>query len=139
GARNESSVLFSLSALTSAASASKPSVSQPSSPGVTEDSGLIDLKALTAAASSVGDNPLAPAPGLGAPAPLGAAPLGVAPLGVAPLGAAPLGGVTTAMDMAMPPQPKNRNGLFIGGGIVVAAVPVTLILQLNGSKEQPVA
>lgn len=134
GARNESSVLFSLSALTSAASSSKPAVSQPSSPGVTEDSGLIDLKALTAAASTVGDSPLGPPPGIGA-----AAPLGGAPLGMAPLGGVPMGGVTTAMDMSMPPQPKNKNGLFIAGGIVVAAVAVTLIIQLTGSKEEPIA
>lgn len=135
GARNESSVLFSLSALTSAASNSKPSVAAPSSPGVTEDSGLIDLKALTAAAASVGDSPLGPSPGLGAPSPLGGAPLGMAPLG----GGMPLGGVATAMDISMPQaQGKSRNGLFIAGGIVVAAVAVTLIIQLTGGKE-PVA
>lgn len=140
GARNESSVLFSLSALTSAASNSKPSVSQPSSPGVTEDSGLIDLKALTAAASSVGDSPLAPQPGA-SPSPLGGAPLGGAPLGVSPLGGGmPLGGVATAMDISVPQnQGKNKTGLFIAGGIVVAAVAVTLIIQLTGGAKEEAA
>src|SRR5690606_5570264 len=144
GARNESSVLFSLSALTSAASNPKPSVA-PSSPGVTEDSGLIDLKALTAAAASVGDSPLAPQPGV-PPAPLGAAPLGGAPLGGAPLGVAPLGGgmpvggAATALALPMPPnQGKTRTGRCIAGGLVAAAVAVTLISQLTGGSKDDAA
>ena len=63
GARNESSVLFSLSALTSASSpvaASRPA-SRPitSSSASRDDSGLIDLKALTAAATKSEAAPLA--------------------------------------------------------------------------------
>ncbi len=144
GARNESSVLFSLSALTSATS--RPSGPPPSAT-TSEDSGLIDLKALTSAAEAhPATSPLAPPPGLGGGAPLGAgAPLGGAPLGVSPFGAAaPFGaaspyggmGVAPAVDLSIPQQPaKNRTGLFIGGGIVVAAVAVTLILQLTGKSE----
>ncbi|HEY3257025.1 MAG TPA: DUF4339 domain-containing protein, partial [Polyangiaceae bacterium] len=55
GARNESSVLFSLSALTSASSpvaASRPAPRPSASSSASrDDSGLIDLKALTAAAT----------------------------------------------------------------------------------------
>ena len=136
GARNESSVLFSLSALTSAAATTKPSqtgssrASQASSPGGAsrDDSGLIDLKALTAAAvKSDGGGalggmaapamaPLAPSP-LGAPIPLGA------PLGLG----SPLGGV--AGDLA-PPQ-KSKTGLFIAIGIVAAAVIVAVAFILR--------
>ncbi len=143
GARNESSVLFSLSALTSASGASRPSGPPPSA--TSEDSGLIDLKALTSAAEAhPATSPLA-APGLPGGAPLGASPLGSAPLGGAPFGAAPFGapspfgmGVAPAVDLSIPqPPPKNRTGLFIGGGIVVAAVLVTLILQLTGKSEVP--
>src|SRR6185503_4442172 len=69
GTRNESSVLFSLSALTSAATAPKPS--SPSRATATtaasrEDSGLIDLKALTAAAVKAdGAGAAAAAPAMG--------------------------------------------------------------------------
>jgi len=131
GARNESSVLFSLSALTSAAqkpapaTASKPTASVASSSASTsassamkEDSGLIDLKALTAAAKPEAEAPMI------APAPLG---LG-APLGFhsPPLGA----GVSAQMiDAPLMPPPKNRTGLFIGAGIAVAVIGAALILR----------
>lgn len=140
GARNESSVLFSLSALTSAAASAKPSgggldgLATSSSSSSKEDSGLIDLKALTAAAAA-SEQHQAPAPiGLGlAPAPLGG--VGAAPLGLA----APLGGPTTAAAMAFDPGPmpqqKNRTGLYIAAGIVIAAVAVALIVV--SSKEEP--
>jgi predicted Zn finger-like uncharacterized protein len=135
GARNESSVLFSLSALTSA---SKPSQtgSRSSSSGVNlggatnasrEDSGLIDLKALTAAAVKT-ESAAAGGGGGGfaapAMAPLAASPLGVAaPLGLgSPMGSG-LGG-----DIA---PAKSKTGLFIAIGIVVAAVIVALALILR--------
>jgi predicted Zn finger-like uncharacterized protein len=127
GARNESSVLFSLSALTSAAATSKPSTpsraAAPSAPGNAsrDDSGLIDLKALTAAAmKSDGGGSLG---GVTAPpiVPLSPSPLG-APLGLgSPLGS-PLGGV--AGDLA-PPQ-KSKTGLFIAIGLVAAALIVAV-------------
>jgi len=130
GARNESSVLFSLSALTSA---SKPSATGTrSGSGINlgaaggasrEDSGLIDLKALTAAAVKAE----APSGGFVAPAlaPLSASPLGVA----APLGlGSPIGGGLSA-DLG--PPAKSKTGLFIAIGIVVAAVIVALAVILK--------
>ncbi len=129
GARNESSVLFSLSALTSAAGNSKPSLapSAPISEG-NDDSGLIDLKALTATAEA---RPMAPAMPA-APAPLGFGGGLTAPLGT-PGGASPYG-----LNPSLPPQQaKNSTGLFIAGGIVVAAVVVALIVVLGGKEEPP--
>jgi predicted Zn finger-like uncharacterized protein len=134
GSRNESSVLFSLSALTSAA---KPSGTGSRSSGINlasagnasrEDSGLIDLKALTAAA--VKQEPSGSG-GLSAPAvaPLAAAPLGVA----APLGlGSPIGGSLAGAELGAPQ--KSKTGLFIAIGIVVAAVIVALAVIL---KPQP--
>jgi predicted Zn finger-like uncharacterized protein len=83
GARNESSVLFSLSALTGTAGPTSSSSAAPKRGR--DDSGLIDLHALTAAAEAAG-------PGGGFSAPSGA--FGASPLISAPLGsgAAPLGG-----------------------------------------------
>jgi predicted Zn finger-like uncharacterized protein len=145
GARNESSVLFSLSALTSAATTSKPSTpsraSSASLSGVSgsssrDDSGLIDLKALTAAAvKSDGGSTAGGIAGLGgggfAPAPI--APLGSSPI-VAPLGfGAPLGGGLVAGDLAVPQ--KSKTGLYIAIGLVVAAVIVAVAFIL---RPQPV-
>ncbi|HKY37104.1 MAG TPA: zinc-ribbon domain-containing protein [Polyangiaceae bacterium] len=138
GARNESSVLFSLSALTSAASrpSSRPvaPVAAPSGAATREDSGLIDLKALTAAATK-SEATAAPA--------LAAAPLGISPLAAAPLGmAAPLGGGglgAQAVDYGMP-QAKNKTGLYIGGGLAVAAVAaVAIVFMLRPPPPPPAA
>jgi predicted Zn finger-like uncharacterized protein len=138
GARNESSVLFSLSALTSASAPSNRSVSSPvrSSSGAStasrDDSGLIDLKALTAAAvKSDGAGPLP----LSAPAlsPLAASPLGVA----APLGlGSPLGGGLVSGDLG--PAQKSKTGLFIAIAIVAAAVIVALAVILKPAPPPPV-
>ena len=144
GARNESSVLFSLSALTAAAkpapaataaaasslssslTASRPSAATKDD----DDSGLIDLKALTAAAAkSEHENP---APMLGAP------PLGVAPLGLAPLGGYG-GGVEAQASPLMMPQQKNRTGLFIGAGIAIAAVVIAIAFILRPAPPPPEA
>ncbi len=125
GARNESSVLFSLSALT--ASDAKPETGGGGGGAKTsEDSGLIDLAALTASAER-GDSAQS--------VDLGAAPLAAAPL-VSPLGAAPLTGGTTSPlgDMGQPPPSGSKNGLFIGGGIAIAAVVAGLVFLL---KEEP--
>ncbi len=134
GARNESSVLFSLSALT-ATTKSKTSVVPTASASVTsamDDSGLIDLKALASQASSAES----------ASSPLGAAPLGMAPLGGlgAPLGGAPFGGgpsPLTAADLA--PPPKSKTGLFIGGGIALAALIVVIAMALRPEPPPPPA
>jgi predicted Zn finger-like uncharacterized protein len=123
GARNESSVLFSLSALTSAASrpSSRPvAMAAPSGAATREDSGLIDLKALTAAATkSEAAAPVIPT------APL-ISPLAASPLGIAsPLGAGSGLGAQAA-DFGGSPA-KSKNGLYIGGGIAVAAIAAVAI------------
>ncbi len=136
GARNESSVLFSLSALTASAKPSTPSASASTASSLgsmssgmgssgsgtktKEDSGLIDLKALTAAAE-----PAAAAPMMG-PSPLGMAP----PLGLAP----PIGGVEAQIPM---PQQRSRTGLYIGGGIAVAAVAIAVAIVVTSMKPPP--
>jgi predicted Zn finger-like uncharacterized protein len=139
GARNESSVLFSLSALTSASSPTKSSAGPsrvssggPSTTASRDDSGLIDLKALTAAA--VKSDGAAPPP-LASPAlsPLAASPLGVA----APLGlGSPLGGGLVSGDYGSPQ--KSKTGLFIAIGIVSAAVIIALALILKPAPPPPV-
>jgi predicted Zn finger-like uncharacterized protein len=139
GARNESSVLFSLSALTSAAATTKPSSpslgSRASAPTPSassasrDDSGLIDLKALTAAAvksEGAGANPLGGMMGAPAIAPLAPSPLG-APLGLgSPLG----GGLGGVVGEIAPPQ-KSKTGLFIAIGLVAAAVIVAVAFILR--------
>jgi predicted Zn finger-like uncharacterized protein len=139
GARNESSVLFSLSALTSAASrpSSRPvaPITAPTGAATREDSGLIDLKALTAAATKSDTS---------AAAPLAAAPL-ISPLAAPPLGiASPLGG---GLGLGAPaadygaygaPQAKNKTGLYIGGGIAVAAIAaVAIVFMLRPPPPPP--
>lgn len=127
GARNESSVLFSLSALT-AAKDSAPSPSQFSAPsGTREDSGLIDLKALTAQADAAAA-PVAPL----APAPLGFAP----PLGGSPLGSPAMDGML-ASPTAMP-EKKSKMGLFIGGGVLLGCVVIAgAIIATSGKEPAP--
>jgi predicted Zn finger-like uncharacterized protein len=77
GARNESSVLFSLSALTGSTESASTSSGGKGGRKTSEDSGLIDLTALTAAEANAG--------GLGASA---------SAYGASPLISAPLGGVS---------------------------------------------
>lgn len=132
GARNESSVLFSLSALTSSAAAPGPSTAAAASTvgsgaATKEDSGLIDLKALTAAADAPAQTPIAQL----TPAPLGMAP----PLGFAP----PLGGGVEAQIMAPMPQQKSRTGLFIGGGIAFAAIAIAVAIVVVSKGTPPPA
>ena len=126
GARNESSVLFSLSALTSAskpsATGTRSSVAATSSAS-REDSGLIDLKALTAAAVKAEPGS---GGGLGAPA---IAPLATAPLGVAsPLG---LGSPIAVGGLSAEAPAKSKTGLFLAIAIVAAAVIVALAVILK--------
>ena len=135
GARNESSVLFSLSALTSAASRPSsrpvaPIATAPSGAATREDSGLIDLKALTAAATK--------SEAMAAPA-MPTAPL-ISPLSASPLGiASPLGGGlgSQATDYGAP-QAKSNTGLFIFAGIAVAAVAaVAIVFMLRPPPPAP--
>lgn len=121
GARNESSVLFSLSALT--ASGPLPTTRSTASAADTkgEDSGLIDLKALTSAAGSLPPpNPLA----------LGAAPLGMA---------APLGGMTApalAADGPMQRGGGSKTGIYIAGALALGlALIAGAIVMTSGNRE----
>ncbi|HEX4335997.1 MAG TPA: GYF domain-containing protein [Polyangiaceae bacterium] len=122
GARNESSVLFSLSALT--ASGPMPTAPRSTASAVDykgEDSGLIDLKALTSAAGSLPPpNPLA----------LGAAPLGMA---------APLGGMTAPALAVEGPSHRgggSKTGIYIGGALVlVGALIAGAIVMTAGNRD----
>lgn len=127
GARNESSVLFSLSALTASAgsSATAPTKSSTSlSENKVDDSGLIDLKALTSSVSNQG--------------PVGPLGLGTAPLGMA----APLGGITapavTTDEHAMRPQ-GSKTGLYIAGALVLVGALIAGAIVFTSSKEAPAA
>lgn len=140
GARNESSVLFSLSALTQSApkpSGPAPTTATANKPAATtnsgnnrEDSGLIDLRALTAAA---------PAQAQPAAEPLMNSPLGVSPLGVSPLGlASPLGGgVESHVGPLGPPAKSSKTGLFVGVGIVIAALVIAVAFIMRPSDPPP--
>lgn len=134
GARNESSVLFSLSALTSSASTSRPSVPAPAaSPGGNnDDSGLIDLRALTAAAEATAHVPNV-VPARPIQMPLAAAPLG----GGSPLGSSPLGAGLGIPSI--PPQAAkgNNNVLIIGGFLFAGIVAAAAIMTLGGKDEEP--
>lgn len=150
GARNESSVLFSLSALTASAkpsstsASSQGSLSSTSSSTSKEDSGLIDLKALTtqAADTSAASNTV----GLMAPSPLGGFGGGVgAPLGGFGGGiGAPLGGgmsqglpaVSSLGDISYP-QKKSRVGLYILGAAGIVAIAIVAGLALQPAEVPP--
>jgi len=134
GARNESSVLFSLAALTASAKPSTTSTRPLSSARTKrDDSGLIDLKALTAQAEQASESQaspgLTPIPLAGLGAPLGGG-LG-APLGGGQ-GANPFAAAASLGDIAYPQQ-RSRMGLFIGGGIAVAALIIGLAIALRPS------
>ncbi len=142
GARNESSVLFSLSALTqSAAKPSGPVAPAATKPVATnsgntrEDSGLIDLRALTAAAPAQAQPAAEPLMN----SPLGMSPLGVSPLGPSPLGiSAPLGGGVEAHVGPLGPTGKSsKTGLFVGAGIVIAALVIAVAFILKPSDSPP--
>jgi hypothetical protein len=121
GARNESSVLFSLSALTASGQGPIAATrsSSPASEAKGEDSGLIDLKALTSAAGSLPPpNPLS---------------LGTAPLGMA----APLGGMTApaiSVDGPMPRGGGSKTGLYIAGALVVVGALIAGAIVMTGGN-----
>ncbi len=110
GQREENSMLFSLSALTAKVGSSASSA--PSAPRATtardrEDSGIIDLKALAAAAAS--------------PQPAAASSM-LPDMGLFPLGAPPVSAPIAAPPVVSPslPPAKNKTPIFIGIGAVVA-------------------
>ncbi len=132
GARNESSVLFSLSALTASATTSSPPAARSSysaglDPNGKDDSGIIDLKALTSAVSAQS-----------APNPLTLGSLGGAPLGLG----APLGGIT-APALSADSGAKStgsKTGLYIAGALVVVGALIAGAIVFTSNKEPlPVA
>lgn len=139
GARNESSVLFSLSALTSSAKSSKPTQSPaaavmtaPAKASVSsasvddDDSGLIDLKALSNAAAAA-DRP---------PTDILSAPLMPSPLGAPPLGmAAPLA-IDSSIDTSMPQQ-KSKTGIIAALILAIAAVIIAAMFMLRPASPPP--
>jgi predicted Zn finger-like uncharacterized protein len=130
GARNESSVLFSLSALTGSASTTTAAAAPAGGPAPkkrNDDSGLIDLQALTAA-----DTAGASAGGFGAaPNAFGASPLISAPLGG--VSGPALGG---GMGAGYGGRSGSRWGLIAAALLLaVAMVGGTLVFMKSGSSE----
>ena len=135
GGRNESSVLFSLSALTSAAQNTRPST-RPAAPASTnDDSGLIDLKALTAAAMKSDASSGASGVAVQAMPTLGAMP----PLGVtSPLGlGSPLGNPSATSTDYGTGQQKSKAPLFIGGGLAVGLIAIAAAIALRPAPLPP--
>lgn len=135
GARNESSVLFSLSALTSAAQTQTKPASRSNGSASRDDSGLIDLKALTAAAIKNEATGAPPAVAAAVPMMAPMSPLGVAqPLGIgSPFGNPPVGSV----DLGGMPQMKSKAPLFIGGGLAVGLLAVAAAILLKPDPPPP--
>ena len=124
GARNEQSVLFSLNALLGAERKSAP----PAGSKTKDDSGLIDLGALAAKASSDphpmgmggGDMMMPMAPMLGAPM--------LAPPPVS------TPAVTSTPNVA---AAGNKTGLYVSGAIVFATIMFAGVFVATRPKEQP--
>jgi hypothetical protein len=129
GARNESSVLFSLSALTAGTGAEPAPPPAARASSANEDSGLIDLKAMSASIGS----------GAGGGSPLGAPPLGGSPLGMG----APLGGLAAApvTHDFEPMQQKSgsKTGLLIAGAVLVVGLAGVAAFAMKGGDTPPVA
>lgn len=150
GARNESSVLFSLSALTAgkpaapaAPAAPAPTFTAPTpappmalSTSSREDSGLIDLKALSTAVNAPGGGDAFG--GHAAVAPLGLAPPAI---GVSPLGG-PLGGVNAvpaADDLDISRGRSNKGPMIIGGAILVVGLAAVAVFAMQGGDDKSAA
>jgi predicted Zn finger-like uncharacterized protein len=131
GARNESSVLFSLSALTGSGEAmAAPAGGGKRGRTPADDSGLIDLTALTAAENAGGGGFGASAKGFGA----------------SPLISAPLGGVSgPAIGAGLAPSyGAPRSGgrtLIIAASLLAVAIIIggaaLLVVNRNGSDAEP--
>ena len=127
GERNENSVLFSLAVLTKDAGERTDEAAKPAGKG-SDDSGLIDLKALAAKAESM------------RPAAVGDGGAFASPLGLAspPLGA-PLGLLGTPLGE---PPPKSKLPVYIGGaaGVVLLLVlGIVIGVKVAGSSVAPEA
>jgi predicted Zn finger-like uncharacterized protein len=125
GARNESSVLFSLSALTGAPEVSSSSMTAKRGRAAADDSGLIDLQALTSAEATAGAGAYA--------APVGG-------FGASPLISAPLGGVSgPAMGSALVSSYGRRSNRSLVIAAFVLAVGIigaaTVVVKRGGGEE----
>ncbi|HEX2878715.1 MAG TPA: DUF4339 domain-containing protein, partial [Polyangiaceae bacterium] len=153
GARNESSVLFSLSALTGGAppagSAKAAPMATPSAPLAPaaprraatqqsrDDSGLIDLKALSTAVNAPGGSDAFG----GGVSPLGLGPPALAPLGM-PMGGSPLGGglggmnaVPAADDLDMRRSSGGKGPMIIGAAILIVGLAAVGVFAMRGGEE----
>jgi predicted Zn finger-like uncharacterized protein len=152
GARNESSVLFSLSALTGGApaggSAKAAPMATPSAPLAPaaprraatqqsrDDSGLIDLKALSTAVNAPGGSDAL----TGGVSPLGLGPPALAPLGM-PLGGSPLGGgmgmnaVPAADDLDMRRSSGGKGPMIIGAAILIVGLAAVGVFAMKSGEE----
>ncbi|MEY2935409.1 MAG: hypothetical protein RL033_6158 [Pseudomonadota bacterium] len=122
GARNESSVLFSLSALTGGAAPAAPVAAPSNAPKKrSDDSGLIDLQALTASEGGGNAGGFAAAPNA---------------FGASPLISAPLGGVSGPALGGSGRSSGGRWGL-IAAALVLAGCLIggTLLLFKGGGNE----
>jgi predicted Zn finger-like uncharacterized protein len=124
GARNENSVLFSLAVLTKDdAPAPSPMGSAASGSSRTEDSGLIDLKALSLAAAATSNGTPELAAPLFAPA---------APFGSFDSPALPLGG-----SIAPEPKAKSKTMLIVAAAAIVVAlgaITALVVVMKSGDK-----
>ena len=124
GARNESSVLFSLSALTGTPEA-VPSASAKRGRATNDDSGLIDLQALTSAEASAGAGAYA--------APVGG-------FGASPLISAPLGGMSApAMSAALASgygRRSNRSLVIAAFVLAVGIIGAATVVVKRGSTDE---
>lgn len=127
-AAEENSMLFSLSALTAKAGTTSTAPPKHTTARDREDSGIIDLKALAAAAA---------APAQGAPAAASLFPDG----GLFPLGAPQIGAPAAAPPVVAPsmPPPKSKTPLFLGiGGVVaIGAIVGAFLVMKGGPPPQP--
>jgi predicted Zn finger-like uncharacterized protein len=124
GARNEQSVLFSLNALVNAERKSAP----PNASKTKDDSGLIDLGALAAKASSepMGGSMSEPM-------------MPMAPMLGAPLLAPPPVATAAVPTAAAAPPPASKTGMYVGGAIVFATLVGAGVFVATRPKEQPPA
>lgn len=123
GARNESSVLFSLSALTSTPEVA-PSPAAKRGRATNDDSGLIDLQALTSAEAAAGAGAYA--------APVGG-------FGASPLISAPLGGMSApAMSAALASgygRRSNRSLVIAAFVLALGIIGAATVVVKRGSSE----
>ncbi|MEZ4441774.1 MAG: zinc-ribbon domain-containing protein [Polyangiaceae bacterium] len=122
----ENSAIFSLGMLTS-----KVEEKSPNGSGTTEDSGLIDLKAL---AAGMGGEEEPAAGGIVAAAPSDG--------GLFPLGAPPVAPVAASTSIPAPAAPATGNRgmvMVLGGAVLVLAAALVFILVRDGGEPPPTA